>query len=239
MNQTGQIIDKCTARSKSRFDLWIEFVKEAKVKRMAEIGVYRGEFAVQLLDKCDFLEKYFMIDTWTHLEDWNKQSNKDNDLFEKFFVETKIKTDFAKDKRVILRGKTSEVINDIPDGTLDFIYIDGDHTLKGITIDLINAYPKIRNGGWIGGDDFSRSTWQHQTDLKPSQVFPFAIYFAEAISAKIYALPCDQFLIEKEERSSFDFVDLTGKYDYTSLKKESSSKKVVVLKLEDLFPGGK
>ncbi|MEO0338135.1 MAG: riboflavin synthase, partial [Bacteroidota bacterium] len=54
--------------------------------------------------------------------------------------ETLDKTNFAKEKRIILRGKTTEVINKIKDNSLDFVYIDGDHTLRGITIDLINIW---------------------------------------------------------------------------------------------------
>jgi len=48
--------------------------------------------------------------------------------------------DFAASKRIILQGKTTEVIDQINDNELDFAYIDGDHTLKGITIDLIHTY---------------------------------------------------------------------------------------------------
>ena len=54
-------------------------------------------------------------------------------------------------KVVILRGRTKEVIDQVPDNSLDFAYIDGDHTLRGITIDLMNVLPKIKEGGIIGG----------------------------------------------------------------------------------------
>jgi len=162
------------------------------VERMAELGVYRGEFASAILDKCGSVEKYYMIDPWRHLDDWNKPANRSNDDFEKFFAETKSKTEFAAEKRIILRGKTTEVINQIPDEELDFAYVDGDHTLKGISIDLIRLFPKIKTGGWIGGDDFCRSIWQHATAFEPTLVFPFAVYFAEAVGALIYALPYSQ-----------------------------------------------
>ncbi len=47
-----------------------------------------------------------------------------------FLSETKEKTSFASEKRIVLRGKTIEVIEDISDGELDFAYIDGDHNFK-------------------------------------------------------------------------------------------------------------
>jgi hypothetical protein len=49
----------------------------------------------------------------------------------------------------VLRGRTRELINQIPDDSLDFAYIDGDHTLRGITIDLVRLLPKMREGGVI------------------------------------------------------------------------------------------
>lgn len=207
-------------RSKSRFDLWIKFVNALPIERVAEIGVFRGDFAVKVLRNCDKIKTYYMIDPWRHLEDWNKPANIDNTLFNRLYQATLKRTDFAGNKRVVLRGKTMEVIDDIPDGTLDFSYIDGDHTLRGITIDLIKVYPKIKTGGWIGGDDFYASIWQHPANFEPTLVFPFAVHFAAAVSAKIYALPHNQFLIEKKENGTHDFIDLTGKYPDVGLRNQ-------------------
>jgi hypothetical protein len=235
MNTLKQIVKQCVEKSNSRFDLWINLLESFKVKSMAEVGVYKGDFAYQLLQKCDSIEKYYMIDPWRNLEDWHKPANKNNKIFEEFFLETKEKTSFADNKTVILRGKTTEVVDKIPDNTLDFVYIDGDHTLKGITIDLICLFEKIRVGGWIGGDDFSRSIWQHTPNYEPSLVFPFAVYFAEAVGAKIYALPYSQFLIEKNEDRSFSFIDLTGKYNHLGLKSQFNPFKILPIKIIDMY----
>ena len=161
-----------------------------------------------------------MIDPWRHLSDWNKPANKSNEEFEIFYKEAREKTDFARSKRIVLRGKTTEVIDEIPDNSLDLAYIDGDHTLKGIAIDLIRLYPKIKVGSWIGGDDFSPTIWQHQKSYEPTLVFPFAVYYAEAVSARIFALPYNQFLIEKSEEYRFEFYDLTGKYKKMNLRSQ-------------------
>ena len=177
MNTAKQIVKQCAEKSNSRFDLWIQLINSYQVESMAEIGVYKGDFAHQMLQNCDSIKKYFMIDPWRHLDDWSKPANKNDYTFEKFLLETKEKTDFAAEKRVILRGKTTEIIKKIPDNTLDFAYIDGDHTLKGITIDLISLFDKIKVGGWIGGDDFSKSIWQHTPNYEPTLIFPFCRIF--------------------------------------------------------------
>jgi hypothetical protein len=112
----------------------------------------------------------------------------------------------------VLRGRTVEVLDKIADEQLDFLYIDGDHTLRGITIDLVNGFGKVRPNGWVGGDDFTRTIWQHGQDFEPTMVFPFAVYFAEAVGCPVYALPYRQFLIEKSPEKGFAFIDLTGSY---------------------------
>lgn len=235
MNISQQIIIQCVKKSHSRFDLWIRLVESLKVENIAEIGVYKGDFAYQLLQQCNSIKKYYMIDPWRHLDDWTKPANKKNSIFEQFFLETKEKTDFASNKRVILRGKTAEVAEKIANNELDLAYIDGDHTLRGITIDLMCLYDKIGVGGWIGGDDFSRSIWQHPPNYEPSFVFPFAVYFAEAVGAKIYALPYSQFLIEKNEVKSFSFIDLTGKYKHLELKSQFNPWEILKIKTSDTY----
>ena len=177
-----------------------------------------------------------MIDPWRNLENWNKPANVDNESFQNFLDETKKKTDFASDKRIILRGKTTEVMNEIPDESLDFIYVDGDHTLRGITVDLLKAYPKVREGGWIAGDDFSQTIWQHHTHFEPTLVFPFALYFAEAMDVSVYGLPYNQFLIEKTSGSTYTFLDFTGSYKSISLASQLGLGKIIRLHLRDKVP---
>jgi len=203
---------------------------------MAEVGVYRGDFAAAILRRCDQLAAYYMIDPWRHLSDWNKPTNVDDTALEEFFRETKAKTEFASAKRIVLRGKTTEVIDEIPDGSLDFAYIDGDHTLKGITIDLIRLYPKVRMGGFVGGDDFSQTIWMHKTNFEPTLVFPFAVYFAEAVGATIYALPDIQFCMQKTENPHFDFVDLTGQYNDLTLRNQVLPEKLLKLSFSERYP---
>jgi hypothetical protein len=204
----------------SRIDLWQRFIEIGGVRHAAEIGVLRGDFAASILGQCQGIARYYMVDPWRSLEDWNKPANVSDDKFERFFAEAMEKTAPWESKRVVLQGTTVEVIDRIPDGSLDFVYIDGDHTLRGIAIDLINCHRKVRVGGWIAGDDFSRSIWQHPPSFEPTLVFPFAVYFAEAVGEPIYALPHDQFLIEKRSGDGFEFHDLTGRYDDLSLRNQ-------------------
>jgi hypothetical protein len=233
---TRQLLNQVSS-SNSRLELWAEFIRGAQIHRMAEVGVYEGDFAAFMLERCESVARYYLIDPWRHLDDWNKPANHDDQVFERFFQTAKTQTDFAGARRVFLRGKTTEVIDQITDGELDFAYIDGDHTLKGITVDLIRVYPKVRLGGFVGGDDFSRTMWQHSTNFEPTLVFPFAVYFAEAVGATIYALPYLQFCLQKTSERQFSFVDLTGQYNELGLRNQLAPQNLLKISLGERFPG--
>lgn len=204
-----QILNNILKKCDDRFDLSIQLINRFKPLTIAEIGVFKGKYAGEILKSCSHVRNYIMIDPWRKLENWNKPANKDDQTFERIYLEALESTKFAKDKIQIFRGKTKEVINQIDDNSLDFVYIDGDHTLKGITIDLINIWSKMKDEGLIVGDDFCSSIWQHSRNYEPTLVFPYAVYFAEAMDVKIFGLPYNQFLIAKGEKK-YDFIDLTN-----------------------------
>ena len=56
-------------RSTSRHDLWVDLLRAMGAREVAEIGVYRGDFAARMLDGCPDIERYHMIDPWRHLEE--------------------------------------------------------------------------------------------------------------------------------------------------------------------------
>jgi predicted O-methyltransferase YrrM len=203
----------------SRLEMWKQIIDRASARQVLEIGVWKGEFAAHILTECPSVIRYFMIDPWRQLDAWNKPFNVDRSTFDAVYAEALSRTDFASDRREILRGRTVDVIDAIPDGTLDVAYIDGDHTLRGIAIDMIRAYPKVRPGGILGGDDFTASIWQHSEDFEPTLIFPFVTYFAEAMGAPLVILPHNQFAIIKPIQSgnAFSISGLTEGYEDASL----------------------
>jgi predicted O-methyltransferase YrrM len=203
----------------SREKLWAKIVSESQAKSVLEVGVWQGSFAQHLLRQCPLIGRYYMLDPWRHLDQWNKPANVEQSRFDAVFDDAMSATDFAKERRVVLRGTTAEKIESIEDGSLDLAYIDGDHTLRGISIDLIKVFPKIKSGGVIGGDDYTTTIWQHSEQFEPSLVCPFAAYFAESQNAPLIILPHSQFAIIKpaDARSNFCVIDTTGKYREASL----------------------
>src|SRR3569832_1788178 len=118
-----------------RLQYWVDFVNSHGIRAMAEIGVWRGQFAEELLSRCHALERYYMIDPWRKLGDWNKPLNEDDlaDALE----ETRRRLAPIEEKCVYLREKTSDGAGELPE--LDFAYFDGDHTLRGIVVDMLKV----------------------------------------------------------------------------------------------------
>jgi hypothetical protein len=205
-------IQAIAADALNREEMWHRILEQERVADMAEVGVWRGQFAAHLLGQCSSIRTYTMIDPWRALPDWHKPANTDDAAFANIHAEAMARTDFAADKRRVLRCTTREAAPKIAPESLDMAYIDGDHTLRGITLDLMLMYEKLRPGGLLAGDDFVKSIWQHGPDYDPTFVCPYAIYFAEAVDVPIIALPFSQFLMIKDSSLGFELIHFTGGY---------------------------
>jgi predicted O-methyltransferase YrrM len=210
----------CLANTNDRLAFWTELANRRQVETVCEIGVFRGVFAAHLLENVPGIRKYYLLDPWRKLDHWKKPANRKNDKFQRIYKRAMKAVEPYSRVTEVLRGTTTEKIGEIKDGTLDLAYVDGDHTLRGVSIDLIKVYPKLKPGGLLAGDDFISSIFQHGEKFEPTLVFPFAVYFAEAVGCPIWGLPNNQFLIVKDEAAGFEFTDLTGKYEDTALRSQ-------------------
>jgi len=231
-------IEKIAASAKSRLDMWTNLIRSAQIRQMAEIGVWRGEFTEAMLRASPEIQKYYLVDPWRTLDRWKKPANVDDASFHEIYDEALRRTEFAVPRRIVMRGTTIEMIHNIPEGSLDLVYVDGDHTLRGITIDLVAWYGKVKPGYYLGGDDFSPTIWQHSLQFEPTLVFPFAVYFAEAVGATIYCLPFNQFLLRKPRigERAFAVVDFTGKYGDADLLPQLSLSTLIMKTIRENLP---
>ena len=47
-----------------------------------------------------------------------------------------------------------DALGDIPDGSLDFVYIDGDHNFRHVAEDIFEWSKMVRSGGVVSGHDY-------------------------------------------------------------------------------------
>jgi len=88
---TAPDIARLIAGASSRFDLWVRLLRTNPPDSAAEIGVWKGDFAKLILSNFSNLTKYYMIDPWAHLPDWNKPFNVDDRLLKMFMLRLYLK----------------------------------------------------------------------------------------------------------------------------------------------------
>jgi len=124
----------------------------------AEIGVFAGDMSRHLLERGDLT--LFMVDSWEgdaaayqgDSGDWHAQLS--NEEQEAFFEKAKAAVLFAGDRAKILRARSDAAAAQIADGSLDFVFIDADHSYEGCRADLAAWWPKVKPGGLFAGHDY-------------------------------------------------------------------------------------
>ena len=119
-------------------------------KRMIEIGAYMGEST--FLFGCSGIFKEI------NTIEPHKGKEEFNDMFE--YTWDDVKLEFEKNTRHfnnIIHHKdfSYNISNQFQDNQYDFVYIDADHTYESVKKDLELYLPKVKNGGIIGGHDYT------------------------------------------------------------------------------------
>lgn len=132
---------------------------------VAEIGVWEGDFSQRILEICQPKELH-LIDPWLYLPEFSNTGfgkKKNEHLMEQRYHNVVAR--FADDPRVRIHRATSETaLATMPDGLLDWVYIDGNHNEPFIGNDLRLCLQKVKADGIISGDDFN---WQTEAAGAP------------------------------------------------------------------------
>jgi len=142
----------------SRGQLAIILQNEGKTVGV-EIGVQSGGFSETILKTWAKCEKYIMIDPWMHQEFLQVGAKVDSEKLKNnaMFQQKKKRLQRFEDNGVKLeyiRDLANKAQTQVPDDSLDFIYIDGRHDYKAVQEDLKLYWPKLRKGGIFAGPDF-------------------------------------------------------------------------------------
>ena len=104
----------------------------------AEMGCHKGNFSAHILD-VTAPRKLHLID------------------YEAAFV-AEVRERYAKEIDAgvveVHHGDTVATVDALPAGSLDWAYIDGDHSYRGAVRDLAAAHRAVKPDGWIGLNDY-------------------------------------------------------------------------------------
>lgn len=145
-------------------------LRRAVLKKMphnavcVEIGVWRGEFSKILLDELSPSHLY-LIDPWAVQEDEaggaslaGAQDKSKMDVIHEH-VQSTFAAQIAKGTLSIIRDFSVPALQTFEDSSIDFIYLDGDHSFDGVLSDLKAAHAKLRVGGVVMLDDYHQKGW--------------------------------------------------------------------------------
>ena len=130
---------------------------------IAEIGVYKGDNALDMLTTADNIDKLYLIDNYKPYYKWltdaegNTCTQEDADGM---FETTKKRFESYNGKVSFIRKDSVLTAADFPDKFFHYVYIDGGHDYDIVKKDLEAWYPKVKDFGVLGGHD---SAYDHVT----------------------------------------------------------------------------
>ncbi len=123
----------------------------------AEIGVFRGEHAWGLLSHLD-IKKLYLIDPYITYPSF---FGGDNSIGLKKLNQAQntavtIARVYEYNNRIVWYFREAEkVLDDIPDESLDFAYLDGNHIYENVILEIPAWEKKVKIGGLVGGHDYT------------------------------------------------------------------------------------
>jgi len=140
----------------SRRTGFLELFKELGFKVGAEIGVADGRYSKFLCSKIKGL-KLFCIDPWKAYGDYVEQHDEAGQVI--------LTTNFEEAKKRLapfncefIRKYSMDAVKDFKDESLDFVFIDGNHSFHYVINDIAEWSKKVRSGGIVAGHDFWTSS---------------------------------------------------------------------------------
>jgi len=142
----------------SRDDL-PQFFVDRGFKVGAEIGTYKGEYAEKI---CKAGLKLHAIDPWSIYKDYKfgQGQSREDTLY------NIAKSRLTPYDCTLVRKTSMDALEDFEDESLDFVYIDGNHSFKYVAEDICEWTKKVKKGGIISGHDYANFGVRWHVDVK-------------------------------------------------------------------------
>lgn len=162
--------------------------KELGFKVGAEIGVYRGWYSKKLLEGIPDL-KLYCIDTWSIYRGY-KDYEKGDDLIDAY---EEAKENVKGHNGVLIKGKSNEIVKEFEDESLDFVYIDANHSYEYVVEDIALWSKKVRKGGIVSGHDYDQPSIKKKSLDHPNVI--------EAVNGWVKSYEINPWFVITKDRS--------------------------------------
>lgn len=142
----------------SRRSEFIQMLNERGAKLGVEVGTDHGKYAQQLLEGIPGL-KLYCIDPWiAYTEGAEHHSQEEVDKIYKEakdrLLERTSNGDLQRYSCSIIRDTSMQALQDFSDNSLDFVFIDGNHSYDYVLEDITEWTKKVKPGGIVSGHDY-------------------------------------------------------------------------------------
>lgn len=127
-------------------------VKDKNLSRGAELGLRKGATMSHVLATCPNLHM-IGVDLWEAQPDNTGPENYVDWNFNKLEKIARYKLKKFPGRATIHKMTTNEASKLVEDKSLDFIFIDADHSEEGVRSDIEHWSPKVKDNGFILGHD--------------------------------------------------------------------------------------
>lgn len=118
-----------------------------------EIGVAEGWYSRKIME-LGLINKLYGVDPYIPHQGYRDYTRETT--YNKLFTRAHERLDKYPNYEFI-REFSTDVAKRFADNSLDFVYIDGDHSYKAVTEDIKAWLPKLKLGGILAGDDYMNS----------------------------------------------------------------------------------
>jgi len=134
---------------------------EGQKPKFIEVGAWKGKsacfMAVEIINSGKDID-FFVIDPFPTLEELHElygDIHPIEDALYKTYLEN-----IEPVKHIIktIRKPSLEAVENFQDHSIDFIFLDGDHTYEYVKKELAAWYPKLKKGGIFAGHDYMEPT---------------------------------------------------------------------------------
>jgi glycosyltransferase involved in cell wall biosynthesis len=130
----------------------------------AEIGTGVGKMSAALLRQLPNLESILLVDPYREAApeaEYRKSGDtcalRTQAACDADMAEADRRTAFAEKRRTFIRKSSLAASKDVADESLDFIFLDGDHTAGAVAADVRAWWPKLKPGGMLSGHDWENA----------------------------------------------------------------------------------
>ena len=133
-----------------------------------EIGIARGMHADCLMKNLD-IKRLYLVDPFEAYSEGDKVFSKEAVSEYKPAAVGRLRG--YSDKLVWIEKKAMDAIDSIEDKSLNFCYIDGDHSYEEVRANLAGYYEKVKPGGLFAGHDYTEGSETGDTVMRAVDEF--------------------------------------------------------------------